>query len=217
MSVPTPVRLDAIARIVQDVADADAASATVEGMGIWILRRLELRIASTPRFRADLTARTWCSGFGARWAERTSHVHVGDVLCVESTAIWVHTDPERGAPTPLPPGFDAVWGRLQATAAKSRRACGTSPPPPDATRRGPCGDRSRRRRSRQQRRVLGRRSKTSWSGAAGRACRRPRSSSGPGSSSPTPWSSSSPTPAQIPMAGSRRGCASTVTCAHRSS
>ena len=38
-------RLDALARIVQDVSDFDAASAPIDGMGLWILRRLELRIA----------------------------------------------------------------------------------------------------------------------------------------------------------------------------
>jgi acyl-ACP thioesterase len=127
-------RLDALARIVQDVSDFDAASAPVEGMGLWIMRRLELRIARTPRFRADVTASTWCSGVGARWAERTSQLHVGDRLCVEATSIWAHTDPERGAPIPLPPGFDAVWGATAAGRKVSARLR-HRPPPPDAHRR----------------------------------------------------------------------------------
>ena len=59
-------RLDGIARIVQDVSDYDAATVSIEGMGLWILRRLELRIAKTPRFRAEVVAQTWCSGIGAR-------------------------------------------------------------------------------------------------------------------------------------------------------
>jgi acyl-ACP thioesterase len=126
-------RLDALARIVQDVSDFDAASADVEGMGLWILRRLELRVAATPRFRAAVTASTWCSGVGARWAERTSQLHVNDRLCVEAVSIWVHTDPERGAPTPLPPGFDAVWGASAAGRKVSARLS-HSPPPPDARR-----------------------------------------------------------------------------------
>src|SRR6266480_680606 len=104
------MRLDAIARIVQDVADADARGAPVEGMGIWILRRLELALAHTPRFRADLTARTWCSGVGARWAERRTDVRAGDVLCVEATGLWVHVDAKRGTPAPMPDGFHSLWG-----------------------------------------------------------------------------------------------------------
>jgi acyl-ACP thioesterase len=127
-------RLDALARIVQDVSDFDAASAPVEGMGLWILRRLDLRIEAMPRFRAEVTASTWCSGIGACWAERTSQLHVNDRLCVEATSIWVHTDPDRGTPTPLPPGFDAVWGATAAGRKVSARLR-HQPPPADAPRR----------------------------------------------------------------------------------
>ena len=127
-------RLDALARIVQDVSDFDAASAPIEGMGVWILRRLEIEIAATPRFRADVTATTWCSGVGARWAERATQLHVGDRLCAEATSIWVHTDPERGVPTPLPPDFDAVWGAT-AEGRKVSARLRHPRPPSDAPRR----------------------------------------------------------------------------------
>jgi acyl-ACP thioesterase len=103
------LRLDAIARAVQDVADTDAAESPVAGMGVWILRRLELEIARTPRFRAALDLRTWCSGVGPRWAERRTDVLVGDRLCIEATALWVHVDPERGTPVRLPPAFAEIW------------------------------------------------------------------------------------------------------------
>src|SRR4029079_4624293 len=96
-------RLDALARILQDVSDADSSSVDIDGMGLWILRRLELRIARTPRFRAVVHGTTWCSGVGPRWAERRTQLHVSDVLCVEASGLWVHTDPERGTPIPLPP------------------------------------------------------------------------------------------------------------------
>ena len=127
-------RLDGLARIVQDVSDFDAATVSIDGMGLWILRRLDMRIASTPRFRADVTASTWCSGIGARWAERTSQLLVGDRLCVEATAIWVHTDPQTGAPTVLPAGFDAVWGATAEGRTVSARLR-HPPPPPEARRR----------------------------------------------------------------------------------
>jgi acyl-ACP thioesterase len=127
-------RLDALSRIVQDVSDFDAASAPIDGMGLWILRRLEIDIIATPRFRADVTATTWCSGIGARWAERSTQLHVGDRVCVGAISIWVHTDPERGAPTPLPPGFDALWGATaegRKVSARLRHAR----PPSDVQRR----------------------------------------------------------------------------------
>jgi acyl-ACP thioesterase len=104
------MRLDAIARIVQDVSDHDAATADIAGMGIWIMRRLELELARVPRFRAELTARTWCSGVGAAWAERRTDLAVDTVHCVGATALWAHTNAERGTPERLPQAFDAVWG-----------------------------------------------------------------------------------------------------------
>ncbi len=129
------MRLDAVARVVQDVADADAVDAAVEGMGIWILRRLDLAIAHTPRFRAELTARTWCSGFGARWAERRTDVCAGELLCIEATGLWVHVDAERGAPAPLPAGFHAVWGKSAGNRRVSARL--RHDPPPASAQSGP--------------------------------------------------------------------------------
>jgi acyl-ACP thioesterase len=104
-------RLDAIARIVQDAADHDAATAPdTDDMGVWILRRLAIDLAHTPRLRAQVTATTYCTGVGARWAERTTELRVGEQSCVTTTALWVHVDRERGTPIPLPKSFDAVWG-----------------------------------------------------------------------------------------------------------
>jgi acyl-ACP thioesterase len=128
------LRLDGLARIVQDVSDEDAANVAVDGMGVWILRRMAMRIDRTPRFRTDLTGTTWCSGVGPRWAERTSQLHAGDRLCVESVAIWVHTDPATGAPAVLPPGFDDVWGSSAAGRRVSARLQHAAPPV-DAVRR----------------------------------------------------------------------------------
>ncbi len=104
------MRLDAIARVVQDAADHDLATADMPGNGIWILRKLRMDITRTPRFRAEVRASTWCSGIGLRWAERRTDIAVGDQDCVSTSAIWVHTDPETGAPTALPANFSDVWG-----------------------------------------------------------------------------------------------------------
>ena len=104
------VRLDALARYLQDVADADAATAPVDDSGVWVMRRLALRIDRTPKLRADVTLRTWCSGFGACWAERRTDLTVAATPAVQAVALWVYTDFERGTPKRLPAAFDAVWG-----------------------------------------------------------------------------------------------------------
>ena len=44
------VRLDAIARWLQDVAYADLLDAGFEERGVWIVRRMRLRVESWPRF-----------------------------------------------------------------------------------------------------------------------------------------------------------------------
>jgi acyl-ACP thioesterase len=127
-------RLDALARIAQDVADTDASSAPdADAMGVWILRRLAMTIAHTPRLRAEVEASTWCSGIGARWAERSTTLQVGNVACADITGIWVHVDRERGTPAPLPKAFDAIWG----ASAQGRRVSARlrhAGPPADAPR-----------------------------------------------------------------------------------
>jgi acyl-ACP thioesterase len=122
-------RLDALARIAQDVADADASSAPDAGeVGVWILRRLAMTIAHTPRLRAEVAATTWCSGVGPRWAERSTTLQVGELACAEVTGIWVHVDRERGVPAPLPKGFDAVWGSSSQGRKVSARLRHQGPP-----------------------------------------------------------------------------------------
>jgi acyl-ACP thioesterase len=122
-------RLDAVARIVQDVADHDAATAPdTDDMGVWILRRLALELAHTPRLRAQVTATTYCSGVGARWAERTTELRVGEQSCIATTALWVHVDRERGTPAPLPKSFDSVWGATAHGRKVSARLRHDAPP-----------------------------------------------------------------------------------------
>jgi len=139
-------RLDAIARTVQDVADLDyatlggtgtvtGAGTAVDGMGMWILRRLTLDIAHTPRMRAECRARTWVSGIGARWIERRTDIEAGDRAAIAATAIWVHVDPVRRSPAPIPPGFAPVWFPVpdgRRISARLRHP----PPPAGAVRHG---------------------------------------------------------------------------------
>jgi len=126
------LRLDAIARWLQDAALADVVDSGLDGGGVWVLRRLRLRVARFPRFGEPLEVATFCSGTGALVAERRSTVR-GDgagaaggggagaagagAAAVEALALWVHLDPDGAHPRPLPEGFEAVYG---ATAAGRR-------------------------------------------------------------------------------------------------
>ena len=85
------IRLDAIARWLQDVAYADLIDAGFEQGGIWIVRRVRLRVEAFPRFGEPVTVRTFCSGVGRFSAERRSTVR-GATGRVDAVALWVWID-----------------------------------------------------------------------------------------------------------------------------
>ncbi len=58
------VRLDAVARWLQDVAYADVADAGLAARSRRVVRRTRLHIERFPRFGEALTLRTFCSGLG---------------------------------------------------------------------------------------------------------------------------------------------------------
>jgi acyl-ACP thioesterase len=103
------VRLDAIARWLQDIAYADIVDAGLAERGAWVVRRTRLRVDSFPRFGEPVTVRTFCSAAGRVAAERRTSISGGDAA-VEAVAIWIHVDTETLRPLRLGEGFDAVYG-----------------------------------------------------------------------------------------------------------
>ena len=110
-------RLDALARWLQDAAYEDSLDSGVDGGGVWIVRRLALRVHRFPRVREELEVATFCSGFAPLWAERSSIVSCGGEAVAEAVALWVHLQPDGARPRPLPEGFDRVF----APSAMGRR------------------------------------------------------------------------------------------------
>jgi acyl-ACP thioesterase len=132
------VRLDAIARWLQDAAWADVVDSGLDDGGVWVLRRLRLRVARFPRFGEALEVATFCSGTGSLVAERRSTVRAaggsGEAV-VEAVALWVHLDPDGARPRPLPAGFDAVYGTAAAGRRVRARLRHPAEPPRDAPTR----------------------------------------------------------------------------------
>ena len=112
------LRLDSIARMLQDVSGDDTADAGYAPDAAWVVRRLLIDLAPqpTPHLRDALTLVTWCSGTGPRWAERrTDLVSAGaDALIARAAALWVLVDRATGRPIPLGTGFGAVYGEAAA-------------------------------------------------------------------------------------------------------
>jgi acyl-ACP thioesterase len=104
------VRLDAIARWLQDAAFADLVDSGIPDDGVWVVRRLRLRVERFPVFREAVAVATWCSGAGSLVAERRSTVRGDQGGLVEAVALWVHLDPDGARPRPMAPGFEDVYG-----------------------------------------------------------------------------------------------------------
>jgi len=101
------LRLDAVARFLQDVATDDAADAGLaEG---WVLRRIALRIHRFPQLHQEVDLLTWCSGVAASAAERCTTLVVDGRVLVEAVALWVFVGPD-GRPTRLDRERFAVYG-----------------------------------------------------------------------------------------------------------
>jgi acyl-ACP thioesterase len=110
------VRMDALARWVQDIAYADVEEAGVVAQSAWVVRRMRICVKSFPRFEEAVHGLTFCSGYGRLWAERRVTFESASSR-VEVAGIWVHLSPQSRLPTPLPDLFQQYY----AESAQGRR------------------------------------------------------------------------------------------------
>ena len=108
------VRLDALARFVQDIAYADADDVGLSQNSAWVVRRTRMRVARFPRFGERLELATFCSGIGRMWAERRTSISGDGAGEAEIVSLWVHLDPISGRPTPITEAELAVWAESAA-------------------------------------------------------------------------------------------------------
>ena len=110
------MRLDAIARALQDLSNDDAMDSGLDDAMAWVVRRTVVEVHQFPVFREDLELSTWCSGVGARWAPRRIQITGAQGASVEAETLWVHIDLTTGTPKRLPESFT----RLYAPSAEGR-------------------------------------------------------------------------------------------------
>ena len=114
------VRMDAIARWVQDLAYADVDDAGVVEQSAWVVRRMRIRAERFPRFGERVYGLTFCSGYGRLWAERRVRFETETGL-VDVTGVWVHLNPQSRLPAPLPESFDDFYAQsAQGRKVKAR-------------------------------------------------------------------------------------------------
>jgi len=116
------LRLDGIAKLLQDVATDDALDGAPDEDAGWVVRSTTIEVVAWPRHREDLTVSTWCSGYGRRWAVRRTSLVGVDGGRVETRSLWIHVDRELSRPAPMSPTFFAVWGKgVTDTSVTARR------------------------------------------------------------------------------------------------
>lgn len=105
------LRLDAVARYLQDVAYDDYAAAGFadEPDATWVARRVTVDVLAAPRFEEVVEVTTFASAIASRWAERRVSIVGAGGGHVEAAVLWVFVRPSTGAAAPLPDAFHAVY------------------------------------------------------------------------------------------------------------
>ena len=104
------LRLDALARYLQDVAEDDVADSGLAEPYGWLVRRCALTIRGGPRIGQRLRLATFCSATGPRWAERTTTVTAGGAGLIQARMVWVAVDPVTGDSCQVGPDFQRLYG-----------------------------------------------------------------------------------------------------------
>lgn len=122
------MRLDAVARFVQDVSNDDTVDAGLQDDMAWVVRRTVIEVYAEARLREDLALTTFCGGTGSRWAERRVSIRGERGAHIESATIWVHLDMKTGRPLRLPAQFHEIYD--EAAGGRTVRARLTHEAPP---------------------------------------------------------------------------------------
>lgn len=108
------LRIDACARYLQDVAAFDALDADISQMGNWVLRQNNIFVSSLPTYGQGVTSKTYLTGSGRAWVERTSVISDFDsgTRLIAARALWVLTSLTSGAPISVPENLYEIYGPL---------------------------------------------------------------------------------------------------------
>ena len=104
------LRLDAMARYLQDVVIDDARDAELDGRFGWVVRRSMMDIVEAPQLDEALDITTYCTGLGRSWAERSTIIDGAQGGSIRSVSLWVQVDIETGRPSMLTRQFVDIYG-----------------------------------------------------------------------------------------------------------
>jgi acyl-ACP thioesterase len=122
------LRLDALARYLQEAAEDDLAQAGWAEPQIWLVRRTAIAVRAFPRLGQRVTVQTFCSGTGPRWAERTTTLTGSGGDLIQATAVWAAVGRADGRPAVLGPRFREIYGAAAGGRVVSARLGLPRPP-----------------------------------------------------------------------------------------
>ena len=128
------LRLDAIARYLQDVASDDALAAGLPNALGWVVRRTLIRVDHMGVTSERVTLTTFCTGAGRSWAERRTSIVGEHGAHIEAVSLWVQIDLDSGRPAKLGDDFFELYGASAADRTVSSKLSLPSRPPADAPR-----------------------------------------------------------------------------------
>jgi acyl-ACP thioesterase len=124
------LRLDGVARYLQDVGSDDWDDVEARADLTWVVRRSAVRLVPGGRWPALgewVSLRTWCGGTGAAWAERRTNLSIDDQVMIETASLWVPVN-RAGQPQRIPPYFLDLYGAASNGRKVSGKVTRTTPP-----------------------------------------------------------------------------------------
>jgi acyl-ACP thioesterase len=97
------LRLDAVARYLQDVSNDDTRDADWSDPHWWVVRRTVIDVHQFPEYMKEIDLTTWCGGIGSHWAERRTRISAVDgTPLIDAASLWVHVDEATMQPSKVP-------------------------------------------------------------------------------------------------------------------
>jgi acyl-ACP thioesterase len=97
------LRLDALARYLQDVSNDDTRVSEWSDPHWWVVRRTVVDVHEFPKYMEEIDLVTWCGGLGSHWAERRTQIlSLDGRVLIDAAALWVHIDQDTMQPSRVP-------------------------------------------------------------------------------------------------------------------
>ena len=97
------LRLDSVARYLQDVSNDDTRDADWSDPHWWVVRRTVIDVHQFPEYMQEIDLTTWCGGIGSHWAERRTRISAIDgTPLIDAASLWVHVDESTMQPSKVP-------------------------------------------------------------------------------------------------------------------